>query len=153
MCDMHIEYNKTLQKLGVVGEDDTLFNLGDTVNGIVKDMGIDLHENWNGLLKGVFKMLGAGNNVPKFNTAKFLATGKARKLSNGNKVYTANANATFGCFVDYIMQGDIVDLLLGKVGLFKKKDIGKIVKAFNAADDGISNLMKAVIAAALNNLV
>ena len=27
------------------------------------------------------------------------------------------------------------------------------VKAFNAADDGISNLMKAVIAGALNNLV
>ncbi len=153
MCDMHIEYNKTLQKLGVVGEDDTLFNLGDTVNGIVKDMGIDLHDNWNGLLKGVFKMLGAGNNVPKFNTAKFLATGKARTLSNGNKVYTANANATFGYFVDYIMQGEIVDLLLGKVGLFKKKDINKIVKAFNNADDGISNLMKAVIAGALNNLV
>ena len=153
MCDMHIEYNKTLQKLGVVGADDTLFNLGDTVNGIVKDMGIDLHNNWNGLLKGVFKMLGAGNNVPKFNTAKFLATGKTRTLPNGNKVYTANANATFGYFVDYIMQGEIVELLLGKVGLFKKKDVNKIVKAFNAADDGISNLMKAVIAGALNNLV
>ena len=153
MCDMHIEYNDTLQKLGVVGEDDTLFNLGDTVNGIVKDMGIDLHENWNGLLKGVFKMLGAGNNVPKFNTAQFLATGKARTLPNGNKVYTANANKTFGFFVDYIMQGEIVDVLLGKVGLFKKKDVAKIVKSFNAADEGISNLMKTVIAAALANLV
>ena len=51
------------------------------------------------------------------------------------------------------MQGDIVQLLLNKVGMFKKKDVSKIVKAFNNADDGISNLLKAVVAAALNNLV
>ena len=153
MCEEYIEYNATLVKLGAAGPSDTLFNLGTTVLDMVRGANINIDGNWNDLLQSVFKMLGAGNKIPAFNTAKFLATGKARTLPNGNKVYTANVNATFGYFVDYIMQGDIVEVLLDKVGMFKKKDITKIVKAFNAADDGISNLMKAVIAAALNNLV
>ncbi len=153
MTSMYLEYNPLVKKL-MNAEDGEQFNLGGTINDVAKGMGVDLSSSWSDLIGGVIKMIGGDKvKVPAFNTKALIAAGTPTTLPNGNKVYKANPDKVTAVFVDYLMQGEIIDALLAKVNIFSAEDNKKIVKAFNEADAGLSNLLKVVFSVVLANLI
>lgn len=153
MTSMYLEYNPLVKKL-MGSEDGEQFNLGGTIADVANGMGINLDANWNDLLGGVIKMVGGENvKAPTFNTKALIAAGTPTTLPNGNKVYKANPDKVTAVFVDYLMQGEVIDVLLKKVDMFSAEDNKKIVKAFNEADAGLSNLIKVIFSVVLANLI
>ena len=153
MTSMYLEYNPLVKKL-MNAEDGEQFNLGGTINDVAKGMGVDLNSSWSDLIGGVIKMIGGDKvKVPAFNTKALIAAGTPTTLPNGNKVYKANPDKVTAVFVDYLMQGEIIDALLAKVNIFSAEDNKKIVKAFNEADAGLSNLVKVIFSVVLANLI
>ena len=129
------------------------FNLGDTIVSMVEGMGIPLDKGFNALLQGlVKKLLGDGVSLPTFNTKAFLACGTASTLSNGNKVYRANANATLGFLAHYILRGDILKLILDKVDFFNDKVEAQLVAAFNKSSSDTADLVAVVLKVVLNSI-
>ncbi len=153
MTSLYLEYNPLVKKL-MNAEDGEQFNLGGTIADVASGMGINLDGNWNDLIGGVVKMIGGENmKAPTFNTKALIAAGTPTTLPNGNKVYKANPDKVTAVFVDYLMQGEVIDALLAKVNMFSAEDNKKIVKAFNEADAGLSNLLKVVFSVVLANLI
>ena len=153
MTSLYLEYNPLVGKL-MKAEDSEQFNLGGTIADVASGMGINLDGSWNDLMAGVVKMIGGENvKAPTFNTKALIAAGTPTTLPNGNKVYKANPDKVTAVFVDYLMQGEVIDALLAKVDMFSAEDNKRIVKAFNEADDGLSNLLKVVFSVVLANLV
>ena len=108
---------------------------------------------FDGLLQGlVKKLLGDGVSLPTFNTKAFLACGTATTLSNGNKVYKANANATLGFLSHYILQGDILKLILDKVDIFNDQTEAQLVAAFKKSSDDVADLVAVVLKVVLNSI-
>lgn len=143
-----------LAKMAMGLEDGEVFNLGNTLIGIIEDMGITITGKFQDTLKGVVAMVAKKDvAIPVFDVAGFVACGTPTTLPNGNTIYTANADSVYGYFVDYLMQGDLLKLILGMTGMFDEADANEIIAAFNAADDGISNLIKVVLKVVLGNLV
>lgn len=142
-----------LAKLAMKMEDGEVFNLGNTLIGIIEDLGVKFTGNFNELISSVIKMVaGEGVSIPAFNTAGLLACGAAKTLPNGNKIYKSNPDKVLNFFVDYLMQGQILETILGMTGIFDKNGISEIVDAFNSADDGISNLIETVISVVVASL-
>ena len=153
MTSMYLEYNPLVAKL-MKAENGEQFNLGGTINDVAKGMGVDLNSSWSDLIGGVIKMIGGDKvKVPAFNTKALIAAGTPTTLPNGNKVYKANPDKVTAVFVDYLMQGEVIDALLTKVDMFSAEDNKRIVKAFNEADDGLSNLLKVIFSVVLANLI
>ena len=153
MTSMYLEYNPLVGKL-MKAENSEQFNLGGTIADVANGMGINLDANWNDLIGGVVKMIGGENvKAPTFNTKALIAAGTPVTLPNGNKVYKANPDKVTAVFVDYLMQGEVIDALLAKVNMFSAEDNKKIVKAFNEADAGLSNLLKVIFSVVLANLI
>lgn len=153
MTSLYLEYNPLVGKL-MNAEDSEQFNLGGTIADVAGGMGINLNGSWNDLIGGVVKMIGGDKvKAPTFNTKALIAAGTPTTLPNGNKVYKANPDKVTAVFVDYLMQGEVIDALLGKVNMFSAEDNKKIVKAFNEADAGLSNLLKVVFSVVLANLI
>ncbi|MBR3552804.1 MAG: hypothetical protein IKN72_05395 [Clostridia bacterium] len=129
------------------------FNLGDTIINLVEGMGIPLSKGFDGLLQGlVKKLLGDGMKLPTFNTKAFLACGTATTLSNGNKVYKANANAAFSFLAHYVLQGDILGVLLDKVDIFNDKTKAQLLAVFDDSSDGVADLVGVVLKVVLSNI-
>ena len=142
-----------LAKMAMSMEDGEVFNLGNTLIGVIEDMGIKFTGNFNELLASVIQMLaGPEISVPKFNVAGLMACAGAKTLPNGNKIYKANPDKVLKFFVDYLMQGKILETILGMTGIFDKDGIAEIVDAFNKADDGISNLIEVVLGVVISSL-
>ena len=153
MTSMYLEYNPLVKKL-MNAEDGEQFNLGGTIADVANGMGINLDASWSDLLGGVIKMVGGENvKAPTFNTKALIAAGTPTTLPNGNKVYKANPDKVTAVFVDYLMQGQVIEALLAKIDMFSAEDNKKIVKAFNQADEGLSNLLKVVFSVVLANLI
>jgi len=129
------------------------FNLGETIVNLVEGMGISLNGSFDGLLKGLVKMLlGEEIAMPTFNTKAFLACGTASTLSNGNKVYRANADAAFNYLSHYVLQDSILEVILDKVDIFNAKTKAQILAVFDDTSDGVADLVGVVLKVVLRSI-
>lgn len=142
-----------LAKMAMGLQDDSLFNLGETILNILNDAGIPVYGNFNELLQGAMKsFLGEDVKAPLFRTKKFLATGTEVKFKSGNTMLKANPDTTIDFLVKYLLQDDLLKGILGKIDMFDAAGINEIIDALHQSRRGIRNLLEVVLGVALSNL-
>ena len=146
------EFNK-LASMAMDFHDGLLFNVGEALLKIVEETGLNLSGNFNDLLDSTLKVLTKKEgNLPDLDVAALKGCASEKTLPNGNKVLVADSEKVLNFLVNYAMDDELVRAVVNATELGGTPEGEKIIAAASKSEEGLRELVNAILPLILNKL-
>lgn len=135
-------------------EDGEIYNLGDSLIGIIGEMGLDITGSFNNLLDGLLKMISKSDyaDMPDMDMAKLFSCATATTLTDGRTYYVADSQKTIDFLIEYAINEKIIESIINLTPLKGTAEAATIVGAVGQSKDGLTTIAKTLVSLLLAKL-